>query len=318
MSPEPFRIDVHHHIMSPQYMAMLEAAGGKEVGDRLMSDWDPSGVLEWMDGNGIATVIASLPAPVYVDGRHYYPDVARSCNEHYARIIGEHPRRFGGFAMLPLPDVDAALAELEYSLDTLGLDGVVLASSVAGVYLGDPEQNELFDELERRKAVVFIHPYVPPGADVPLPYLPDFLMEFVLETTRTVASLLFTGTLERCPNIRFILSHAGGTVPYLVWRFALGQFLPGLSEKVPQGVEAYLRRIYYDTALSASPHALRSLQECADLSHILFGADYPPAPEAVTAASIQGLEEYNGFDDAERQAVYRDNALALFPRLEES
>jgi len=317
MSPEPFRIDVHHHILSPEYIAMLEAVGGKEVGNREMSDWDPSGVLEWMDKSGIATVIASLPAPVYVDEQHYYPDVARSCNEHYARIIGEYPRRFGGFAMLPLPDVDASLAELDYALGTLKLDGVVLASSVAGAYLGDPEQGELFDELDRRKAVVFIHPFVPPGADVPLPYLPAFLMEFVLETTRAVASLLFTGTLERCPNIRFILSHAGGTVPYLVWRFALGQFLPPMNEKVPQGVEAYLRRLYYDTALSASPHALRSLQECVDTSHILFGADYPPAPEAVTVASIQGLEEYDGFDDSERQAVYRENALALFPRLEE-
>ena len=217
--------------------------------------------------------------------------------------------------MLPLPDIDAALEELEYALDTLKLDGVVLISSLGGKYLVDPGQVELFEELNRRKAAVFIHPYVPPQAEPPLPSVPAFLMEFVFETTRAVAGLLFSGTLERCPDIRSILSHAGGTVPYLVWRMSLGQYLPHLQDKVPQGVETYLRNLYYDIALSASPHALRSLQECVHDSHILFGSDFPLAPEPVTEASIQALEDYEGFDDRALSAVYSENAAALFPRL---
>ena len=316
MTPEPFRVDVHQHILTPEYMAMLEGMGVKEGGGVALPAWDASGTLEWMEEFDIATVFASLPGPVYLDEQRYYPELARKCNESYARVIEENPHKFGGFAMLPLPDMDAALEELEYALDTLKLDGVVLISSLGGKYLGDPEQAELFYELNRRKSAVFIHPYVPLDAELPLPSLPAFLMEFVFETTRAVAGLLFGGTLERCPDIRFILSHAGGTVPYLVWRLALGQYLPSLQDKVPQGVETYLSKLYYDTALSASPHALRSLQECVDDSHILFGSDYPLAPEPVTEASIHALEEYEGFDEQALAAVYSGNAAALFPRLE--
>jgi len=315
MAPNPFRVDVHQHILTPEYMSMLEGIGVKEGGGRALPAWDPSGTLEWMDKYGIATVFASLPGPVYMDEQRYYPDLARRCNESYARVIEKHPHRFGGFAMLPLPDMDSALEELEYALDTLKLDGVVLISSLGGKYLGDPGQVELFDELNERKAVVFIHPYVSPQAKQPLPSVPAFLMEFVFETTRAVAGLLFSGTLERCPDIRFILSHAGGTVPYLVGRLALGQYLPALQDKVPKGVETYLRNLYYDTALSASPHALRSLQECVGDSHILFGSDYPLAPEPVTEASIHALEDYEGFDEPALTAVYGENAAALFPRL---
>jgi len=333
MSQNPFRVDVHHHFMIPEFArAIMKATKLREVYstlratglanlkdsiDKIDLKWSTPKVLEWMDRNQIAAVIGSLPAPVYLDDKRFFPELARRCNEHFAEVINQRPGRFGGFAMLPLPDAGAALNELAYALDTLKLDGVVLEASIKGVYLGSPEQNELFDELNRRNTVVFIHPFVTPSMDVPLAslHVPPYLVEYVLETTRAVTNLLFSGTLERCPNIRFILSHAGGTVPFLIHRLGLGEYIPELGKKVPQGVASYLRRLYYDTALSASPHGLRSLQECTDNSHILFGSDYPAAPEEVTVASIQGLDKYTGFTDEQRQAIYRDNALALFPRL---
>ncbi len=227
----------------------------------------------------------------------------------------DHPRRFGAFAVLPLPDVEASFAELAYALDILELDGVGLLSSVDGRYMGDPAYGELFEELDRRRVPVFMHPHTPDDKVTPVLPLPSSLIEFVFETTRATASLLFTGTLERCPNLRIILPHAGGTVPYIALRLCLGQFWPGLQEHVPLGVLTYLQRLYYDTALSAAPFALRSLQELVDVTHVLFGSDYPFAPELATVATIEGLKEYDGFDDMELESIFHLNARELFPRL---
>jgi predicted TIM-barrel fold metal-dependent hydrolase len=218
-------------------------------------------------------------------------------------------------AVLPLPDVDASLAELEYALDTLKLDGVALLSSVDDRYMGDQAYDEVFDELNRRRAVVFMHPTFAPGGK-PRSSLPPSLVEFVFETTMAVSTLLFSGTLERCGDIRIVLPHAGGTIPYVALRLCLGQFWPGLQEQVPQGVLPYLQRLYYDTALSGAPFALRSLQELVDNAQILFGSDYPFAPELATVATIGGLNGYDGFDAPALESVYADNARALFPRLQ--
>ena len=311
------RIDVHHHLLPPEYLSTLKKRGINEFAGRPFPEWSPEISLSLMDRHGIRTAITSISCPgVYFGDMGLAKDLARMCNEYAAELCKEEDQRWGAFAVLPLPDMDAALAELEYALDTLKLDGVALPASIDNRYLGDPGFNEVFDELNRRKAVVFIHPGVPPGSDVPELDLPHFLVEFVFDTTRAVANLLFSGTLERCSDIRFILAHAGGTVPYLVFRLSLGQFLPGLQENVPEGVTTYLSRLYYDTALSASPNALRSLQELVDHSHIVFGSDYPFAPELATAITINGLKDYDGCDERELIAINNENALALFPRLQ--
>jgi predicted TIM-barrel fold metal-dependent hydrolase len=242
-------------------------------------------------------------------------DLARRCNEISARLISDHSQRFGAFAVLPLPDVEASLLELEYALDTLRLDGVTLLSSIGKEYLGDPSFDALHSELNRRRAVVFVHPAVPPGSDVPKLILPPSLIEFTFDTTRAAASLLFSGTLERYPDIRFILSHAGGTVPYLAWRISLGEWLPKIGEKVPQGVITYIKRLYYDTALSTSRYTLRSLQALIDISHIVFGSDYPFLPEPIVAATISDFQSYDGFTEQDRRVIEWGNALSLFPRL---
>lgn len=327
------KIDVHHHFMFPEYsQTMMKASKGREFLDviratgisnvremigKIALKWNPDFVLEWMERNHVETVIGSHPGQVFLDHKRFFPDLATRCNDHLARIIQDHPHRFGGFAMLPLPDVSLSLKEMEYVLDTLHLDGVVMVASTNGVYLGSPEQSELFSELNRRNAVVFIHPFVKPGMDIPLSnlHIPPYLIEYVIETTRAVTSLLYSGTLEKNPNIKFILPHAGGTIPYLVSRLALGELVPGLRKRVPQGVKTYLQNLYYDTALSTTPHALKSLQEIADSSHILFGSDYPPASEETSIESINGLNIYSDFSDADRSLIFRENALKLFPRL---
>ena len=319
MSPELNRIDIHHHIVPPEYVKALADIGVTESAGIPFPDWSAEKSLDVMDRLGIEAAITSISYPgVYFGDLAFARDLARRCNEISARLTSDHSQRFGAFAVLPLPDVKASLLELEYALDTLRLDGVTLLSSIGKEYLGDPSFDALHSELNRRRAVVFVHPAVPPGSDVPKLILPPSLIEFTFDTTRAVASLLFSGTLERYPDIRFILSHGGGTVPYLAWRISLGEWLPAIGEKVPQGVITYIKRLYYDTALSTSRYALRSLQELIDVSHILFGSDYPFLPEPAVAATVADFRSYGGFSGEDRGVIERDNALSLFPRLRQA
>lgn len=310
----PGRIDVHHHILPPDCITALKRIGITSAGGVPFPYWNPQTSLKVMDQNEIATAITSIPL-VYLGNFSFMRDLARRCNEFSARLVSDYQKRFGSFAVLPLPDVEAALRELEYAIDKLKLDGIVLPTNVGGHYLGDPEFDELFSELNRREGVVFIHPIDPPGECSPNLKLPTSLIEFVFDTTRSIANLIYSGTLERYPDIRFIVSHAGGTVPYFAWRISLLQYKAGMREKVPQGVITYLKRLYYDIALSAAPYALRSLQELVDPSHILFGSDYPFAPESLTSATVKGLKKHWRFDDHALRAIDQENALRLFPRL---
>ncbi len=312
MPVEPYSIDVHQHILPPDYISALASLGITTGGGRPLPEWDVQSTLELMDRHAIATAITSIAEPgIYFGDRVFTRELARRCNEFSAQLIQQYPQRFGAFAILPLPDVEAALGELEYALDTLKLDGVVLFSNIEGRYPGDPAFDMLFDELNRRKAVIFLHPTIPAINESLKLDLPPFLIEFVFDTTRAVTNLVYSRTLERCPNIRLILAHAGGTVPYLAFRISMGQvMLPG----APQGVLTYLKQLYYDTALSANPNALRSLQALVDASHILFGSDYPFAPEIITGFTVQGIQNYDGFGEQARKDIERDSALALFPR----
>ena len=312
----PHRVDVHHHILPPEYVNAVARRGIGAGGDVPFPKWSPESALSLMDRMGIATAVTSISAPgVHFGDARAARDLARRCNEISARLIADHPARFGGFAFLPLPDVDGALEEIRYAFDTLELDGIVLLASFGETYLGDPAFDPVFSELNRRKAIVFIHPTVPVTSRALTLDVPGAMVEFVFDTTRAVTNLIYSGTLERCPDISFILSHAGGTVPFIAWRLAQGRLLPHLSEKAPQGAIAYLKRLYYDTAMSATPYALSALRELVDPSHILFGSDNPFLPEPEIAEMVEGLESYQPFDAAARAAIDRGSALALFPRL---
>ena len=238
-------------------------------------------------------------------------ELARLVNEEIAGITRAQPHKFGGLAMLPLPDVDAALEELTYVLDVLSLDGVILLSHVAGTYLGDPSWDRLFAELDRRGAYAFVHPTIPPNG-VPLGH-PAWLYEFPFETTRAMANLIYSGTFERYPNIRMQFAHLGGAAPFLAGRIAsLADREAHQAENAPAGALEYLSRQYYDTGLANNEIAVSTVLQVAPLDHVVFGTDWPylalpdepgdPAPE---------LNYLNGA----RDALEARNVAALVPRL---
>jgi predicted TIM-barrel fold metal-dependent hydrolase len=207
------RIDVHHHILPPEYVATV---GEKRIGppapNHEVPKWDMPKSIEAMDRNGITSAVVSVSAPgVLLDDPGKTSHLARACNEFAAQMVADHPTRFGMFASLPLPDTRASLLELNYALDVLHAEGTVLMTNYRDRYLGDPDFAPIFDEMNRREAVVYVHPTICGcNADV-LPDNPASLIEFPHDSTRTITSLLFSGTFSRCPDIRFIFSHAGGT-----------------------------------------------------------------------------------------------------------
>lgn len=316
MTEERYRIDVHHHIVPLDYINSLAKIGiTSSLGVNLPA-WSVESNLEMMDRNGIRVAITSISSPgVYFNDMDFACKLARCCNEISAKLITDYPQRFGAFATLPLPDAGKALKEIEYAMDTLHLDGIVLLTNYAGKYLGDQAFDGVFAELNRRKAVVYVHPTDPPGGNLLGKHVPTFLMEVTFDTTRAIANLIFNGTLEKYPDISFIFAHAGGTAPFLAWRISLGAFVwPDAIQKAPQDAFSYLKRLYYDTGLSASPYAMRCLQELVDDSQILFGTDYPFAPELITGETIKGIAAYDGFNAESRRAVEEKNAINLFPR----
>lgn len=317
MSAAPHRIDTHHHIMPTEYLNAIARFGALDAGGIAFPPWSPELAVSCMDRVGIAAAVTSFAAPgVYFGDLAAARALARRCNEYSARLVDDHPTRFGAFASLPLPDVDASLEEIAYAFDTLHLDGIVLLASIGEQYLGDAAFDPVFAELNRRKAVIFVHPTIPATSLALKLALPGAMVEFVFDTTRAVANLIYSGTLERYPDLSIILSHAGGTVPYVAWRLAQGAIVPPLREKAPQGAMAYLKRLYYDTAMSANPCALNSLTALVSPSQIVFGSDYPFLPEPIVRETIQGLQDYAGFDASSRAAIERGNSLRLFPRLE--
>lgn len=315
MSHERNRIDTHHHILPTEWIEAARQGGEVDAGGVDFPAWSPEKALAVMDEAGIATAITSIAAPgVHFGDAEKARRLARRMNEISAELIRNHPGRFGAFAVLPLPDVDGALKEMEYALDTLKLDGVVVLASIGERYLGDPAFDAVFSEFNRRKTVVFVHPTVHPTSRALKLSLPGALVEFVFDTTRAATNLIFSGTMERNPDLRIILSHAGGTIPSVAPRLTLGRLIPKLHEKAPQGAITYLKRFYYDTALSMNSLQLAPLKELVGPSHILFGSDYPYLPDPLVVQESRDLDTL-GFDAATRGAIARDNALALFPRL---
>jgi predicted TIM-barrel fold metal-dependent hydrolase len=311
------RIDVHHHYIPPAFLAQLAIHLPQWTGGPPIPDWTIDRAREVMDAHGIETAMGSVVPSVYWGDRAAAAHWARHCNEFSARIVADDPVHFGALATVPLPDTAAACREVEYALDVLKLDGVVLFASTGNQYLGDPEWDELFQELERRRAVVLVHPSTtPPGSIVPRLSIPWGLVEFIMDTTRAITNLLYSGTLARYPSIRYIVSHAGGAVPYIAWRLALGELMIGNArEAVPGGTMALLKRLYFDTALSTSNQVFAALREFADPTHVLFGSDYPMVPVPVVTAEVAAYESSTMLDEAQRRAIDRENALKLFPRL---
>ncbi|WP_217144968.1 amidohydrolase family protein [Streptomyces sp. AC627_RSS907] len=308
--PDPARIDVHQHLVPPDLgpaMAERAAALGWPA-----PAWDVRSAIAMMDRRSIATGLLSFPAPVGApDDPAGARDGARRVNEYTAEVVKDRPDRFGHFAVLPLPDVDAALTEAARALDELNADGLTVLSNVHGRYLGDPAFEPLWAELDARAAVVLVHPTAPPVT--PVPGLPGPLVDFPYDTVRTALHMALNGVPRRYPRIRAILPHAGGFLPYAAHRFAVAARLR--PDATPEGLLSDLRRFYFDTAISAGPAALPSLLAFAAPGHVLYGSDFPMLPEEWATGFDRGLDEYPHWEPGQLHAVNRGNAELLIPRL---
>lgn len=302
------RIDTHQHIVPPAYGHWLRSKGSL-AGGLPIPDWTEDGALTLMDASGIASAIVSVSTPgVYLDNVAEARDQARQVNEFAAELVHRRPDRFGFFASLSLPDVEGAIAEARYALTELKADGVVMLANVNGTYFGDPAWMPLMEELNRHKAVVFIHPSALPGPA--LAGVPPFVADFLLDTTRAAIQYAQSGALERFTELKVILSHAGGFIPYAAERVARICSPDGQNE----GGLARLRQFYFDTALSGSPYALPSLLAFADHSRITFGSDWPHATHKRSLHFTELLDRYP-MSDSQREAIDRGNARKLFSRL---
>jgi len=306
---KPHRIDVHHHHTPPPYLAAITARNITGP----VRDWTPEKSLADMDQAGVATALTSITTPALrflddADARK----LARECNDYSAKLVAGGKGRFGMFAVMPMPHVDATLHEIAYALDTLKADGIGLLTSYGDKWLGDPAFAPVMEELNRRQAVVYTHPTTANCCGNLIPDVPDAIIEWGTDTTRTIASLVFSGTAARLRGVKFIFSHGGGTLPFLTERFVrLPLINKDLAPRVPNGVEHELKRFYYDTAQASHPYALTSLTRLIPISQIVFGTDYP---YRTAADHVKGLADH-GFTAGDLLAIDRDNALRLLPRL---
>jgi 6-methylsalicylate decarboxylase len=312
-----FTVDIHHHLI-PDFYRRATEHDGQSVGGVLPAAWSPLSALSFMDDARIDVAIASISAP----GVHLGDDAAARalavrCNDFLAEMVRSHPDRFGGFAILPLPDVDAALEELARALDQLCLDGVVLLTNAQGHYLGDPLYRPLFNELQRRAALVFIHPTMSLDPSAHGLGIPDSLLDFPVDTSRTVAHMHYSGTFARTPDVKYVLSHAGGTVPFLAKRFAIIDEMGVVpDEDGTRGTAAdTFRRLYFDTALSWSDPTLHTLREVVGPDHVLYGSDYPYLRRDIAVRGRAELDASRELSDAERASVLHGAAIGLLPRL---
>jgi predicted TIM-barrel fold metal-dependent hydrolase len=308
-SAKAHRIDVHHHHTPPPYVAAITA---KNIPGPVR-DWTPEKSIADMDKAGVATALTSITTPAlrFLDEAGARK-LARECNEYTAKLVTDSRGRFGMFAVMPMPHVEGTLQEIAYALDTLKADGIGLLTSYGDKWLGDLAFAPVLEELNRRRAVVYTHPTTANCCGNLIPDVPESIIEWGTDTTRTIASLVFSGSAARFPDVQLIFSHGGGTLPFLTERFLrLPLINKNLATRVPNGVEHELKRFYYDTAQAAHPYALASLTKLIPVSQIVFGTDFP---YRTAAEHVKGLTDY-GFSASELQWIDRDNAVRLLPRL---
>lgn len=316
-SSRPTLIDTHHHFYAPAYQkGWLDWAAARKIPVfQTQREWSPARSVEEMDKAGVRAAVLSLPSTPGLwfnlsaaEATH----MARTCNEFGAAMVRDHPGRFGLFATLPMLDVDSTLKELEFAFDALKADGVGLQTNYGDKWPGNPLYQPVFDELNRRKAVVYFHPLVATCcATLTVGTFPA-VIEVPHDTTRAVTSLLLSGALARYRSIRWLFSHAGGTVPMLAGRI---NYFHGRAQHAgqfaPDGIEAELRRLHYDTANATHPASMAALLKLVPDSQVVFGSDYPYVPIGTQARSLSDL----GLSPAQVQAIESGNAARLVPRL---
>jgi aminocarboxymuconate-semialdehyde decarboxylase len=303
--------------MLPDFFWSATNEGDNPVGGIQPPPWSKEAALSFLDDARIDVAISSISTPgVHTGDSAAARTLARRCNEMSAELARDHPDRFGGFACLPLPDLDNSLEELSYALDVLNLDGVVLFSNALGIYLGDSRLAPLFAELQHRKGLVFVHPNASPDRVAHSLGLPDSLIDFTADTTRAIAQMHYSNTFARTPDVKYIFSHAGGTVPYLAGRFAIVDemnVIPG-AEGRASAVDTF-RNLYWDTALSWTDSVLAMLRSVVGLDHVLFGTDYPYLRRDLAVESRDHIAETQELTSSEKASVLGETAIKLIPRL---
>jgi predicted TIM-barrel fold metal-dependent hydrolase len=313
----PRRIDVHSHFVSPEYIAVLGQRNATTplTGFANLRDFTVAQSIENMDRGQVATAMLSITAPgVHFGNNDVARRLARQVNEYAAaRMVSDYRGRFGLFAVLPIPDVEGSLREIEYAFDTLKADGVGLLTNYEGKYLGDPAFAPIFEELNRRRAVVYTHPNDAACCQNLIPGVGATTVEYNTDTSRAIVSLVNGGTANRTPNVTYIFSHAGGTITALAGRFLGAEATAESLAQPPQPNSRlfHVRRFYYDTAQSANIINMQALKMMVTAPQIVFGTDIPYGNAAALAQSMQGC----GFSPAELRGIDRENALRFLPRL---
>jgi predicted TIM-barrel fold metal-dependent hydrolase len=308
-------IDVHHHIVPPAYAELigagLQARNPANAGQVMR--WTPAGSIEAMDRAGITTSITSISTPgVWFGDVAQARRLARQCNDFAARIDRDHPGRFGFFATLPMPDVDGTLDEIRYAFDTLNACGVGMMSNYGRVWPGDPKFVPVFDELNARKAVVYVHPIVPEACQSMQPGIGESALEYLFDTARAIASLIYNGALLRWPEVRFIFPHAGGALPPLAERVSrMADRDRKVEPKPAHGSASEIRRLFFDVATSTNPVTLAGVLRLVPAAQLMFGTDYPFV--ASIPYTLDPLRTH-GLGAAELAEIESGTALRLFPR----
>jgi len=310
MAAAPHRIDVHHHISPPAYIAELDPKGIPIT--RETRNWTPAQSIELMDKGGVQVALTSITTPgLWFGDAAVSRRLARACNDYAAKLVADHPGRFGMFVNLPMPDIDGSLKEIEYGLDVLKADGVVFFTSYGDKWLGDPAFDPVFEELNRRKAVIYTHPTTATCCTNVLNGINDSLIEYGTDTTRAVAQMILTGRSARFSDLRLIWSHGGGAMPFLIVRFMRVARAPQFAKLLPHGFLHEARRFYYDTAAVYDTGPMQALTKVVPVQQILYGTDVPWGDPAEIAGA---LIECGVFSAADLRAIDRDNALRLLPK----
>jgi predicted TIM-barrel fold metal-dependent hydrolase len=303
-------IDMHHHFAPPAWVTEVK---GRPMLQPANTTWTPAKSIEDMDKGDVAAAIVSITNPgMWFGDLAVTRRLARACNDYGARLVQDYPSRFGLFAAMPLPDVEGTLKEIAYAYDTLKADGVGLMTNYGDTWLGNPAYRPVMEELNRRRAVVHVHPTAA-NCCRNLDYAPGVgpgSMEYGTDTTRAIMGVAFSGDAARFPDIRFIWSHAGGTAPFLAGRIegASG----GAKDRLPNGFMAELRKFYYDLAGAANVGAVASLLKLVTTQQIVFGTDFPPGGTGLAVAST--LVKLGMFSESDLRAIDRGNAVRLLPR----
>jgi predicted TIM-barrel fold metal-dependent hydrolase len=316
LSSQPHRIDVHHHYTSPEWLASLKKhheQSYKFPGVATLNKWSPAAAIEAMDEGGVQTSVLSTCTPgIWFGDPVETRRMARNMNDFGADLVREYKGRYGLFGVLPLPEIDSSLDEIAYVMDTLNADGISVLSSYGDKWLGDPSFAPVWDELNRRKAVVYSHATAPDCCKTVMPNFDPTTIEFNTDTARTIINLIETGSAERYPDIRFIFSHAGGTISALAGRYLGEQVATKTlnSEVAPNTKLGYLRRFHYDTAASANFVSMQAMKMIVPSSQILLGTDFPWFRPAKI---LEGLSDA-GLTQADLAGIERENATRLMPQ----